>query len=175
MKKIERRLGYRPIGESSISWGAYTLQAYEDWATATMRQGQPTQTAIKYEEDAYEELFRQDRYLYYSIWVFPTLTNVANATGAKLTITRDTSEGSTGDVTIEVYKHALTAVPSGHDYTVLTDTGLTASLGRNESATIDLDATTLTALKAGTIKGFGIYAVGSYAQMTTTATIELVY
>jgi hypothetical protein len=174
MKRIQRREGAQPVG-GSITWGSYENLSYEDWATATTRQGTVSLAVFMYYGTESTDYLRQDRYLYYSAWILPAISDLSSITSAILTITRDVSEGSTGAVEIEVYKHAYTSAPSGHDYTGLTDTGLRATLARGQSASITLDATTLAAIKAGTVKGFGLYAIGSYAQMTTSISLLVNY
>ena len=176
MRRVEKRtgsLGYPYTG--SIGWNSWALDYYSDWSEANPRQG------ISYGGITYTgtngifKYYEQYRYIHYGLWILPTVSNLSSITAASLTIERDTTEGSTGSVEIEIYKHALTSAPSGHDYSGLADTGLRATLARGGSETVTLDSTSLAALKAGTLKGFGLYSSGGYAQMAASVTLNVTY
>lgn len=166
MQRIEKRTAI-----ILSEWGSYSLYGYSDWATNKPRQGTVYGSATFYAPP----LLEQYKYMNFGAWITPAITNVSSVTEATITITRDIEGGSTGAVTVYIYSHAYTTAPTGHDYSGLADTGLSVSLERGASATIKLDSTTLAALKAGTIKGFGLYSDHSYAQMTDTLTVNVTY
>jgi hypothetical protein len=108
--------------------------------------------------------------------MFGTLTNISSATQIKMTIKRSASNGPTGAATFTLYRHNYTSAPTGSDYSALVSTGLTVSLARGETKTIGLTGTTLTNLKNGAIKGFGLHSAGgSYAQCDATMKLEVYY
>ena len=124
--------------------------------------------------DSNYSYWRQDQYRYVGAWILPAVTSYASAVSADLTITRATTGGITGAATVHLNYHTLTSLPSGHAYT-MTDTGQDISLSMGESKTTTLGATALNALKAGTLKGFGITTNDPSVHMTTSAKLTVHY
>ena len=147
----------------STSRGRLTIPSsatFSNWSTYSPRQG-----GISAED-------------YWGIWILPAITDYASATQAKVTVTRGLAQGSSGAVTVNIRGHGQTGLPSGY-YTpttanaLFTDFGMSVSLERGASATILLPTAALNALKAGTLKGFGLNNSGSLAQMTDSITLEV--
>ena len=174
MALVYRRTGSKLHSASSITWGSYSINSYVDWAAGNPRQGSVTMAAVQTGVDSNYSYWRQDQYRYLGAWILPAVTNYGSATSAKLTVTRLSSGGSTGAQTVNIYWHAYTSLPSGHAYS-LTDTGLDVSLDVGQSYTIALDATTLAALVAGTLKGFGLSTPDPSVHMTASISLEVHY
>jgi hypothetical protein len=130
--------------------------------------------AVLTEQLGMSKTWRQDQYRYLGAWILPAVTNYGSATSAKLTVTRLSSGGSTGVQTVNIYWHGYTSLPSGHTYS-LTDTWLDVSLDVGQSYSVWLDATTLAALVAGTLKGFGLSTPDPSVHMTTSISLEVHY
>ena len=159
---------YTPPSESVSYYGSTTCgrltipssATFSDWSMYSPRQG-----GISAED-------------YWGIWILPAVTDYASATQAKVTVTRGFAQGSSGAVTVNIRGHGQTALPGGY-YTPSTanalfaDFGMSVSLERGASATIILPTSALNALKAGTLKGFGLNNSGSLAQMTDSISLEV--
>ena len=174
MALVYRRTGSKPHSASSITWGSYSINSYVDWAAGNPRQGSVTMAAVQTGVDSNYSYWRQDQYRYLGAWILPAVTSYGSATSAKLTVTRLSSGGSTGAQTVNIYWHGYTSLPSGHAYS-LTDTGLDVSLDVGQSYSVWLDATTLAALVAGTLKGFGLSTPDPSVHMTTAISLEVHY
>jgi hypothetical protein len=94
---------------------------------------------------------------------------------AALSIRRDASAGSSGDVSSTLYLHNLTSAPSGAPNTLLPTAAASAiSIAPGEEQTVTLNAAALSALNGGTCKGFGFRGIGGraafdiYGELTVT-------
>lgn len=157
----------------------YTKTTYQSWATGLApRQGwvwhqwsnwngsSQGASRVRLEDD------------YYSAWIFDSPIKAGQTIKtAKLTITRDSVEGSSSAITFKLYKHGQSSIPTGTtSFSWLTDTGLTVSLSRGQSYTITLPASIVSELQSGAVKGFGLWGYSnSYGQMTAQARLEVTY
>jgi len=154
-----------------------TYKSTNSWSSNPPRQGamqhawgewigHGTQAASRYCQKDY----------YYSLWMFPSvITTGKTIKSAVLTLRRSGSYGSSGAATIRLYKHNLTSAPTGTSYSMLTDTGITATLQRGEVVSINLPSSVYNGLQNGSIRGFGLYNSGNFCQMEVSASLEVKY
>jgi hypothetical protein len=176
LRAKQTRTGLKSTGSPSITWGSWGSAVNESWGTGLPRQGSLILAYTVTGGGSLGTYYSQVKDLYYSVWLFGTLTNISNATQVKMTITRSADLGPTGNEDFTLYRHNYTSAPTGSDYSALTTTGITVTLARGETKTIAITGTTLTNLKNGVIKGFGLHSAGGdFAQCAGTMKLEVYY
>ena len=176
LKATQTRTGIKPSGSSSITWNAWGEAVNGNWGSGLPRQGTWIHAYTVTSHGGWGTTYSQTRDLYYSVWMFGTLTNISSATQIKMTIKRSASSGPTGAATFTLYRHNYSSAPTGSDYSALSSTGITVSLARGEMKTIAITGLTLTNMKNGLINGFGLHSAGGiYAQCDATMKLEVYY
>jgi hypothetical protein len=169
------RYGSRFYSNKSIEWVSWSTDSYISWAAVAPRQGilQYSVQQIGFSSNYYT--YKQYQDIYKSVWIFDSFA-VGGKTiqTAKITIIRAATIGSSGAVTLKLYRHAYTSAPTGSSFS-LTNTGQTLSLLPGQKKTLALNATQISLLNAGTTKGFGLTDDGYLMSCSTIAKIEMTY
>lgn len=169
------RYGSRYHKSTTIYWVAWSTDSYINWAATAPRQGILQYSIQHIGYSSYYYSYRQYQDVYKSVWIFDSFA-VSGKTiqSAKITIIRAATIGSSGAVTLKLYRHAYTSAPTGSSFS-LTDTGQTLSLLPGQKKTLVLNSTQISLLNAGTTKGFGLTDDGYLMSCSTIAKIEMTY
>jgi len=100
---------------------------------------------------------------HFGLWMLPAISNLANATKVTVTVKRGASGGTTAAKPFRLYYtttdwSAISGVSMNADSmrALMVDTEMSTSLKRGQAYTFTLSGAALTALKNGTLKGFGM-------------------
>lgn len=147
-------------GGSNVSWSS----------------GEPRQGSSRSSEDGV-------LYYYFGVMLYSNAANIVSdrpagktITSAKLTIRRNATSGPATSITCTLYMHNLTGTPSGSPNSIMSTVAAdNFSVKPGEEVTVQLNSAAVSALNAGTCKGFGVKGTGGYGRYNIYGELEVTY